>query len=635
MSISRRRLCVEELLNNPPNTFLEASEILLKFANNVLNDPENPKYRSIRVSNPKVEQKLLLVSGGMECLFAMGFQEDGEYLRLPRNVLLDEMRSVRDELHEVRQQQVNQQGAGQPKPQQPTPQTTPLQTPAFNVALMAKEMTFYSKLRSSFDHVLVYEDPALQAKARDCMPLQEMRAEAQKKFDELSAHSKAMNKPVEIDVNDILILELVNWYKDFFSWVNAPNCDSCGGATENAGMAEPTAEDRKWGAGRVENYWCGNCRKHVRFPRYNHPGKLLETRRGRCGEYANCFTLCCRAVGYEARYVLDWTDHVWTEVYSRSQKRWLHCDTCEKGCDKPLLYEVGWGKKLTYVIAFSKDDIQDVTWRYTRNFQEILSRRNECRENWLVNTILAMRKERQKHLPPARAQELEHRTLVELVEFMTPKKELKEGEDVGRQSGSLAWRIARGEVGAPPKLKTNTPVIFKLTDVEKEKKLFHLKYCCASDTYIRVSNDSEEVKGWQAGVFEEDSVFRKEEHDWKMVYLARREGAATASITWKVDCTDSGLLVDTVEVLASSCVYEDGKISWRLCGDNQICMPIKESKRTLTDDLNGCRELTLTAELSKGRGDVAWQHTQLFRQQKDEVHNFPFEIVIKLKKKDG
>lgn len=32
------------------------------------------------------------------------------------------------------------------------------------------------------------------------------------------------------------------------------------------------------------------------------------------------------------------------------------------------------------------------------------------------------------------------------MEFVSPKS-LKEGEDIGRQSGSLQWRLSRGELG--------------------------------------------------------------------------------------------------------------------------------------------------------------------------------------------
>lgn len=51
---------------------------------------------------------------------------------------------------------------------------------------------------------------------------------------------------------------------------------------------------------------------------------------------------------------------------------------------------------------------------------------------------------RQQALSPDRKKELTERLLVELVEFISPKTP-KAGELGGRNSGSLAWRIARGE----------------------------------------------------------------------------------------------------------------------------------------------------------------------------------------------
>ena len=72
MSLDTVKQLVED---NPQELFLEAARLLLKFADNVINNPNDPKYRKIRLGNPMVENKLLPVSGALECLFEMGFIE--------------------------------------------------------------------------------------------------------------------------------------------------------------------------------------------------------------------------------------------------------------------------------------------------------------------------------------------------------------------------------------------------------------------------------------------------------------------------------------------------------------------------------------------------------------------------------
>ena len=55
----------------------------------------------------------------------------------------------------------------------------------------------------------------------------------------------------------------------------------------------------------------------------------------------------------------------------------------------------------------------------------------------------------------------------------TPGKKVCEGELQGRSSGSLAWRLARGEQGATSS-DADKGHVWRVTPAEKESKIFHL-----------------------------------------------------------------------------------------------------------------------------------------------------------------
>ncbi|XP_032038098.1 peptide-N(4)-(N-acetyl-beta-glucosaminyl)asparagine amidase [Aythya fuligula] len=632
---------VSELCQNGRDTFLEASRLLLAYADNILRNPAEEKYRLIRIGNPAFSTRLLPVRGAVECLFEMGFQEGETHLIFPKEASIEQLRKIRDLIAGERSSRLNESNqihrpgsseavaSTQAAAHQPSRPADPVRAPAQQqletslVQSLEMAASILKALQSNFEHVLVYEDPSLQQKALASIPLQQLKGKAQKKL----AQATRLDKGAHVNEDDFLLLELLNWFKnDFFHWVNSLPCSRCGGQTEQkSDKLTPTDDDLRWNAGRVENHYCNQCQFSNRFPRYGNPEKLLETRCGRCGEWANCFTLCCRAVGFEARYVWDYTDHVWTEVYSSSQTRWLHCDPCENACDKPLLYETGWGKKLSYVIAFSKDEVVDVTWRYSCKHKEVLTRRTALSEATLRETINTFNRKRQRFLAESRKSELLQRTIVELVEFISPKPP-KPGEFGGRTSGSMAWRVARGEAGSEKRKE----VIFVPFEKEKTSKLFHLTYNIVEDSYIRISNNNEKITGWEAGVWKAESIWRKVETDWKMVYLARKEGSSSASISWKFECKSAGLKIENVSIRTSSQTFQSGKIKWRVYSPTTEIALLGDKNLCSYSDFCGATEVTLEAILNGGDGETAWQHTQLFRESLTGCGENCLEIIIKL-----
>ncbi|KAF9392300.1 hypothetical protein CPB97_002450 [Podila verticillata] len=277
--------------------------------------------------------------------------------------------------------------------------------------------------------------------ASDSMPISQFFEEAE---------AMAAEHP-EDSIDDMVIRRLLHWFKnDFFQWVNEPPCITCQGKTTFIAGAVPTPQERADGAGMVETYRCSqSCIEVTRFPRYGGVSKILfETRRGRCGEWAHTFTVCCRALGYKARYVHDTTDHVWTEVWSEHKKRWIHCDSCEAAYDQPLLYSTGWGKTLSYCVAFSAEEVVDVTRRYTVDYDTVVvKRRRSIREAVLAKFLhlLSEANLARSGLGPSDVQAVRERQALDRDDLLGKNGDNRAVETQDRESGSVKWGKSRGE----------------------------------------------------------------------------------------------------------------------------------------------------------------------------------------------
>lgn len=612
---------IERLEKNEKDLLIGSINICLKLLDNIIKNPSEEKYRKFKKSNHRISNELL-IDGMEDLLFSFGFELDNEEFMLRRGGLgvIGKLKQYRDFLDKrkdvikIRSNELGSSSTGAIKKTEHHPKINIVADKPYNQRISFPQILktnnqFLKQLEYLSDSVMQYEDVQLQKSALKIIPVEKLKLNAienMRKYQELIKKKEIMEDEPPLD--DFILEELAAWFKnDFFTWINNMNCHVCNGETR------PSSGDTVNGV-RIEKFTCDKCQVITNFPRYNDIEKLLITRSGRCGEFANCFTFLCRCLGYDARYIYSTSDHVWTEVYSHSKKRFIHIDPSENVFDSPLMYEHGWKRKLQYVIAFARDDVQDVTWRYSNQHDELKKRRNMCSEKELVDAISALRLKRQSNQSDGRKKFCALRTLAELADLLVIR-DPTENEKKGRSSGSLVWRLERGETDSE-----SNNYVFQLLPREIEVKKFNLRYSCSKNIYERLIGEEvvDKITDWKKCVFTSKDVFRKVEHDHKMVYLARTEDSLEGKIQWKFNFKEN--TIKTLKIDIETKTFDSGKIEVTFYDENDQKLPSK-------DHLIGTTKFSIMVNFSKGNGDCAWQHAQLFR-QKLNSDEFSFQILI-------
>lgn len=185
----------------------------------------------------------------------------------------------------------------------------------------------------------------------------------------------SVRRLVPEDTLDGSIESLLKWFKGFMRWMPAQPVCNCNGSDR---FMQKKVESGDARIHRTEVYTCDKCGAIQRFPRYTEILHVAESRVGRCSEWSMLFGAILNSLSFQSRIVHDYLDHCWNEVLLDG--RWIHVDSTldyPLSLDHPYFYEQNWKKRYLYVLAFSSDKIEDVTQKYTQQWMNIISRRQE------------------------------------------------------------------------------------------------------------------------------------------------------------------------------------------------------------------------------------------------------------------
>lgn len=142
------------------------------------------------------------------------------------------------------------------------------------------------------------------------------------------------------------------------------------------------------------------------------------------------------------------------QYYSPSLSRWIHVDPSEGKTNQPLLYSIGWGKKMSYIIAFGLSGAQDVTLGYHLS-DTLPSGRNSMTERELQAALEEVTRRRRAGCERGERETLEEEDKAQELWLMNvegrreeeEERKRREGSLTGRESGAREWRESRQEDG--------------------------------------------------------------------------------------------------------------------------------------------------------------------------------------------
>jgi PUB domain len=104
---NRKRLMVRvgrHLPCNPPEVVKTLGETVFKMLDNIIANPEEPKFRDLRATNKTLQSKVLNAHGGKELLHLLGFEKIfkfGENYYFMSEVSLDYLQQAKGWLQQV------------------------------------------------------------------------------------------------------------------------------------------------------------------------------------------------------------------------------------------------------------------------------------------------------------------------------------------------------------------------------------------------------------------------------------------------------------------------------------------------------------------------------------------------------